>query len=140
MKKCAGLVFLSVLYLALLFTLSACSSSGSELPSDQWTETTACIIATNGDSLLLYQQEPGLFYISLNEVQVSGPEGQPLSRTDLANLTDGRMIRFASNGINDLLYPAKYDTNGKAQLLDETNPELYAAGQQAAREHLQDPV
>lgn len=134
-KKTTRLALFSALLIALLW-LSACSSSGDGLSSDQWTETTACIIKAEGGSLLLYQEEPGLFYISLTDARISGAEGQSLSPADLTN---GRMIRFTTNGVNDLLYPATFDTNGRVELLDEENAELYEAGQKAAQDHLRSP-
>lgn len=98
------------------------------------TVQTACICKAWNNGLLVYLDEPAtdrLFYISTDGAKVTDAAGK---KTDKSNLTEGRLIRFTSDGISNLVDPPTYGViDGKIQIIADAAPQLYAEGLEEIR-------
>lgn len=127
------------LFCACLLAFSAACRGGQEDDgslSGEWTEKTACILAADETRAVIYLEGPGenagknpgedgIWHISVLDAVITDAAGRSLTVDDL---TAGQMIRFSTNGVNDLLYPPTYETDDQICLLGEENPALLAEG------------
>lgn len=132
-------ILAGMLFCVCLLTFPAACNSGQKdglSRSGEWEEKTACILEANETRAIIYLAdagenagkipgEDGLWHIPVSDTAITDATGRSLTAKDLVA---GQMIQFSTNGVNDLLYPPTYETDGQICLLGEENPKLLEEG------------